>query len=269
MSGFSADWLDLREPYDALARNPTILDAVVASLAGRPLVSIVDLAAGTGSLLRALAPRIPAPQSWRLVEHDRSLLSRAQAAPRLMPTTIAAVALDLSRDLDAALDGAVDLIATSAFLDLVSRDWLDRLAAKAAARSIPVYTALSYDGRIELDPSDPCDAAIVAAINAHQRRDKGFGPALGPTAARAMIAQFEGLDYWVIHGPADWVFGSNDRDIQMEVLAGWVGAAREIGDIALTEIAGWLARRRNAVIAGRLSMRVGHVDVFARPMGMR
>ena len=59
--------------------------------------------------------------------------------------------VDLARDLEAALDGPVDLVTTSALLDLVSDDWLERLAIEAAARRLPVYAALSYDGRIELD----------------------------------------------------------------------------------------------------------------------
>jgi hypothetical protein len=66
MSSFSAEWLALREPYDARARDPAVLDAVVASVRGFPSMKIVDLASGTGSTLRALAPRLAARQSWVL-----------------------------------------------------------------------------------------------------------------------------------------------------------------------------------------------------------
>ena len=117
-------------------------------------------------------------------QRSRSACRCGKAMPlrrRMSPST--AVALDLTRDLEAALEGPVDLVTASALLDLVSETWLERLAVETAARSIPLYAALSYDGRIELTPPDPLDAAIVAAVNAHQRTDKGFGPALGPAAA--------------------------------------------------------------------------------------
>jgi len=269
MSGFSPEWLALREPYDARARNPAVLDAVAASLNRYPSIRIVDLACGTGSTLRALAPRLPAQQNWRLADNDLSLLARATAMPRPAGVAVTAVPLDLNRDLEAVLDGPVDLITASALLDLVSETWLERLAVETAARSIPVYAALSYDGRIELGPSDPFDAAIVAAVNAHQRTDKGFGPALGPAAASWAIARFEKLGYSVIHGASDWVIGPNHRDIQVEIFAGWASAVRELGDLSLVDTAAWLTRRRDAVTAGNSSIRVGHVDVFARPMGTR
>jgi SAM-dependent methyltransferase len=269
MSGFSAEWLALREPYDARARNPAVREAVVISLKDCPSIRIVDLACGTGSTLRALAPHLRAQQNWRLADNDLSLLARASAVPHPEGVTIVAVPLDLNRDLEGMLDGPVDLITTSALLDLVSEDWLERLAVEIAARSIPLYAALSYDGRIALDPVDPGDAAIIAAVNAHQRTDKGFGSALGPTAASFAIARFESLGYSVVHGTSDWIIGPDDCDIQMEIFAGWASAARETGELPLADTIAWLTRRRAAAAAGRSSMRVGHVDIFARPMGTR
>jgi Methyltransferase domain len=269
MSGFSADWLALREAHDARARNPAVLDAVIASLKAFRSIRIVDLACGTGSTLRALSPRLVAQQNWRLVDNDLGLLARASATRKPAGVTVTTMPLDLNRDLEAVLDGPVDLITTSALLDLVSEPWLERLMVEIAARTIPLYAALSYDGRIELSSTDPLDAAIVAAVNAHQRTDKGFGPALGPTAASAAIARFESLGYSVVHGNSDWVIGPHDREFQMEILGGWASAARDMDDLPLADTVEWLTRRRDAVAAGRSSIRVGHVDFFAAPMGTR
>jgi hypothetical protein len=261
---FSAEWLALREPHDVRARNPEVLREVAGTLAHHPSVTIIDLACGTGSTLRALAPHFSARQTWRLVDNNLSLLARINTSPNAT-----AIPLDIARDLEAALDGQVDLVTTSALLDLVSGEWLERLAVEAAARRIPVYAALTYDGRVELDPPDPLDKQVVAAVNAHQRRDKGFGPALGPAAARAAIEQFERVGYAVVHGVSDGVFTPADREIQTETLSGWASAAREVGTPPLAEVFDWLNRRRAAVAAGRSSIRVGHVDLFARPSGAR
>jgi hypothetical protein len=268
MSGFSAEWLELREPYDVHARNRTVLDAVFDLIADQPSVVIVDLACGTGSTVRALGPRIKARQHWRLVDNDLSLLARVPSSspPGL---NVSAVPIDLSRDLEAVFDSAADLITMSALLDLVSRDWLNQLAAEAAAHRLPVYAALSYDGRVELAPAELLDRRIVDAVNRHQRTDKGFGPALGPSAAKTAIAAFEGVGYAVTHGLADWDLGPADRAIQTEVLSGWADAARKIGDPPQPEIVDWLQRRRELIAAGRSSLRVGHVDLLARPASTR
>jgi SAM-dependent methyltransferase len=269
MSGFSAEWLALREPYDAQARNAAVLDAVAASFKTLPSIRIVDLACGTGSTLRALGPRLAAPQNWRLIDNDLSLLGRALEMPRGKNIAVEGVPLDLNRDLEAVLDGPVDLIVTSALLDLVSEVWLERLVMETVARSIPVYAALSYDGRIDLGPADPLDAAVVAAVNAHQTTNKGFGLALGPAAGAAAIEKFEKLGCSVEHGASDWVIGPSDRNMQIEIFSGWASAAREIGDLSLADTVSWLTRRRDLVSNGRSSIRVGHVDFFARPIATR
>lgn len=268
MSGFSADWLALREPHDLRARNPAVLEAVVALLKDVRQVRIADLACGSGSTLRALSPRLDAQQNWRLVDNDLSLLARASDAARPAGVTVTAVPIDLNRDLESALDGPIDLVTTSALLDLVSEPWLERLTIEIAARKIPFYAALNYDGRIDLGPRDSLDGKIIDAVNMHQRTDKGFGPALGPLAASNAIARFENVGYAVTHGKSDWVAGPQDSEFQLEILIGWAAAAREM-QMPLADTVEWLTRRRDSLAAGRSSLRVGHVDFFASPTAMR
>jgi hypothetical protein len=269
MSGFSAQWLALREPYDLRARSAGVLDAVAAAFRNQPAVAVVDLACGAGASLRAIGPRLPPRQSWRLVDNDLGLLARTAALAQPPRLSVTAQAVDLARDLELALDGPLDLVTCSALLDLVSAPWLERLVVEAAARRLPVYAALSYDGRATLEPSDAFDAEMVAAVNRHQRRDKGFGPALGPQAAALAVARFEGVGYGVVQGRSDWIFRPQDGAIQESILAGWATAAGELGDVPLDRIAAWFTHRRELVADGRAGLQVGHIDLFATPMGRR
>ena len=269
MSGFSSDWLALREPYDLAARNTTVLDAVLAAFRGQGSIAVVDLACGTGATLRAIGGRLPARQSWRLVDNDLGLLGTAATLARPPAVTVTARAVDLVRDLELALDGPIDLITTSALLDLVSEDWLERLLLEAAARRLPVYAALNYDGQVSFDPPHRFDADVVAAVNRHQHGDKGFGPALGPDAARYAADVVKRVGYSFVEGLSDWTFGKTDQAIQSEVLRGFANAAGELGDLPDERVADWVARRLDMVAAGSSSMRVGHVDFFAMPMPIR
>src|SRR3954468_864548 len=105
MSGFSPDWLELREPYDLRARNTGVLEAVIGFLKSRPSIQISDLACGAGSTLRALSSSLSARQSWKLVDNDPDLLTRATAGPLAKEVVVTAVRLDLSSNIAAALDG--------------------------------------------------------------------------------------------------------------------------------------------------------------------
>lgn len=269
MSGFSVEWLTLREDHDMRARNPMVLGAAISLLKSKSAVHLVDLACGAGSTLRSLSPQLPARQNWDLVDNDSRLLNAACAGHFSDEIGLNAIQLDLNGNFEVVLNQPSDLITTSALLDLVSEAWLDRFARHVAARRLPVYAALTYDGRIDLSPADRTDAAIAAAVNAHQRNDKGFGPALGPTAAVAAISRFEMLGYSILQGNSDWVIGTADRDIQIELLNGWAVAASEMKFLPSHEIDSWLTRRREAVGQHTSTMRVGHVDFLAAPSTTR
>jgi hypothetical protein len=265
--GFSAQWLSLREPYDLAARNATVLNAVAEAFVGRTSIALVDLACGTGASLRAISGHLPARQHWRLVDNDLGLLARAAALGKPPDINVLTRPIDLVRDLELALEAPLDLVTASALLDLVSSEWLDRFVIEAAARHLPVYAALTFDGRISLEPREALDQEIMAAFKAHQRSDKGFGPALGPTAGERATDRFAYFGYAVAEGRSDWVLEPKDAKIQDAVFSAWA----ELNTLTLPPeaTAKWLALRRAHLAEGSSRLEIGHVDLFARPMGRR
>jgi hypothetical protein len=266
MSGFSAQWLALREPHDQAARSRTVLDALAAAFAGAPAIAVTDLACGTGATMRAIGGLLPPRQDWRLVDNDETLLALATAGPAF-EVEADTVSADIADHLEAAI-GEPDLVATSALLDLVSAAWLDRLVAALARLQRPLYVALSYDGKVAITPAAAHDTAVIAAVNRHQRTDKGFGPALGPDAARVAPDRFRKNGFAVVAGRSDWRLGAEASEMQLALLAGWAEAAGAIG-VEQALLDEWLGERRDLVAAGRSAISVGHVDFFAAPIGRR
>jgi hypothetical protein len=282
VSGFASDWLALREPADRKARDAGLLDAVVEHLAQsaqrkpstRPAApTITDLACGTGSTLRAVAPRLAGAQRWRLVDHDPALLAHAaRAGTTAAVATHAAGALtidtlcaDLAREIEAIVALEADLVTTSAFLDLVSEAWLARWVGALQRHRRAVYAALSYDGRVDCSPADPLDADVFAAFDAHQRRDKGLGGALGPEAAAAAVRLLRDAGFEVRVARADWRLAGEDLPLQRHLLAGWRDAVAETGRLDAGALDAWHARRLAAIDAGTSTIVVGHLDLFATP----
>jgi hypothetical protein len=287
VSGFSADWLALREPSDAAARSAALVATLRSTLepgtAGAPL-AIVDLGAGAGSNLRYLAPLLRGTQHWRLVDHDAQLLDAALATTatwarergarvRHHGSTLVADAdglelrvqcqrADLAR-LDAIELPQAGLVTAAALLDLVSQGWLDALARRCHAAGAAVCFALTYDGRTTATPPEPEDAEALELFNRHQCSDKGFGPALGPAAPSAAERAFAALGFDTATAFSDWHVERQAATLQRALLDGWLGAAAEIAPARRTALESWHARRTAHVSAGRSELVVGHMDLVA------
>lgn len=266
MTGFSAEWLSLREPADRRARDPRLLARLAAHFTGRERVSILDLGCGTGANLRAMAPALPCAQDWRLIDHDPALLEAARCelegwqAPPCAGLSVSCESADFSGGVDALLDAPCDLVTASALFDLVSPRWLDNLAAALAARSLPLYSVLIYNGVMRWEPPHAADDAVCAAFNAHQHGDKGFGPAAGPDAAPYLAARLAGHGYQVMTAASPWVLGEGDRPLLAATAAGIAAAARETGRVSAGQVEDWLTSARAAG-----SCHIGHVDILALP----
>jgi SAM-dependent methyltransferase len=278
MSGFSPAWLALREPADRRARNADVLAAVASRFEDCERIGVTDLGCGTGSTLRALAGRLPARQSWRLVDHDAALLDAARAAlagwadgaepagdglnlvkdGRRIAVTFARA--DLLADIEDVLASSGDLVTASALFDLTSEPWIGDFVHFLGQFGKPLYAALTYDGRETWQPPHRLDAAVREAFHAHQRRDKGFGPAAGPAAAGTLIGALRARGYAVTTGDSPWRLGENDAALLRDLAQGTALAVRETGLLPAAAVDDWLAARRQAV-----SCVIGHTDVLAIP----
>jgi hypothetical protein len=289
MSGFSRDWLKLRESADLAARDTALARQFGAALlrrAGEP-VRLFDLGAGSGANCRALLPRIGGDQDWILIDRDRDLLAaqaeeftlwaRRQGYPilagggRIRITAgkaswnVTSMPLDLARDQAAlhALDA--DGMTAAAFFDLVSSEWIEGLVAYLSRRRVPLFAALTVDGRRAWDPPLAEDAILAEAFQCHQTCDKGFGPALGGAAPKMLGEILAARGFRVTEAPSDWRLEARDRTLLAELIAGEARAARAARPEKGVVIATWEKQRRDQLENGRLKLTIGHRDLLALP----
>ena len=259
---FDVTWLDLREPVDHRSRAVALLTPLREWWSSTGRSSVLDLGCGTGSNLRYMAPRLPGPQRWTMVDHDEALLGKIRVPSGNL--TVRTLRADLGEAI-AEVDAA-DLVTASALLDLVSEPWLRELAAACVAGRRGVLFALSYDGTVSWQgDDDPLDRTVLDAVNEHQLRDKGLGPALGPTAGRTVERVFHeaGYETWLVASP--WELGQDDEELVRPLLDGWVSAAIEQLPEVAERARAWAERRATAVASGHARLSVGHCDVLALP----
>ena len=287
MDNSLSTWLQLREPVDASARSESLTRTIVDALAHRETVQLLDLATGTGSNLRYLAPRLQGRQRWLVIDRDSTLLA---LLPELMSSwgtdrryhvdTISGSECVIrneqlecqveSRSLDLNSLDVVDifagrhLVTASALLDLVSEQWLIALAARCREVGAAALFAMTYNGWSSCSPAEPEDEMIRELLNRHQKTDKGLGgSAAGPDAASCAARCFADSDYRVWTEPSDWILGSPEHELQRRLIDGWARAATELAPENASGIAQWRARRIGHVDAGRSRIVVGHFDVAA------
>jgi hypothetical protein len=266
MGGFSAEWLNLREPVDARSRS----EELVAELAARvPLRGLraLDLGSGTGANIRYLAPRLSGEQQWVALDNDSALLKQQGALLGNISSgcKLSSQQFDLATDLESLPILGCHLVTASALLDLVSASWLQSLAMMCANNRVAVMFALNYDGQVQCLPHDSEDEWLMGLVNRHQQSEKGFGPALGPDATRYACDVFKRLGFQWRISASDWLIEPDEQALQRELIAGWVAAAREVSPAEAARVEQWGSRRNAHRSAGTSRIRVGHQDFIAWP----
>jgi hypothetical protein len=265
----SPAWLDLREPADAVGRSRELVEHLRPRLPPTGCLVIHDLASGTGSMGRWLAPLLRGPQRWVLHDLDENLLNVAAGELPRPAADGGSVAVEARRSDVTELHpddlAGASLITASALLDLLTHEELARLIYVCAEARCPALLCLSVLGCVELAPADPFDSLVAAAFDAHQRRMTGRGRLLGPDAVAAAVEGFRSRGADVLVRPSPWRLGAAEADLATEWFTGWIRAACDLS-ADLDAIAGSYASRRLAEArAGELRVTVGHADLSVLP----
>ena len=280
------DWLALREPADAAARDrswPALRPAVAAWLAprladgDRPL-HVIDAGAGTGANARWLAPRLTAlapghPVRWTLLDHDDRLL--AHVPPGLSARRVCGDLADLPGLLrqPGSPEPGVTLVTASALLDLLTADQLDRFVDDAMAAGAALLVALTIGPAWHVEPLDGPDAQsteptepteLTERLDAAFHEHQGRGQALGHRAIDHLVDRYPGL----VQADSPWHLDAADPAqsalidrFLTERVAAAVAARPELRDPAQS----WLERRRTQLRRGWLTVRLEHTDVWLSP----
>lgn len=268
-TGVSPAWLDLRERADGAARSQDLVRRLRPRLPDdRPLV-VHDLACGSGSMGRWLAPLLAGPQRWVLHDRDPDLLALAESAVPDSSADGAVVTVETRLSDVTQLDpeelAGSNLITASALLDLLTEDELAALVEVCAEAGCPVLFALSVTGRVQLLPADPLDSRVAASFDAHQRRVTPRGRLYGPDAGGAAVRAFRRLGAETVVRPSPWRLGPEDAGLTAEWLAGWIEAACEQDADLAADVDPYRRRRLREAEEGRLAVTVGHADLLVLP----
>lgn len=288
---FSDQWLTLREPADHRARDAQLTHAVDQWLTRRAAAhpprearsletprSVIDLGCGSGSNLRYLAPRLQGAQSWRLIDHDSGLLAQARLRCESLssadgqPIHLETDQLSLTAAWEHGLEGA-DLVTASALFDLLTAADIEALADACQRSGCAVLFALSIDGLIRFHDAGGSalygddDRFMLAALQAHQHRDKGGGPAVGSEAPRRLRESFHRRGYLIREAASPWRLGPESLPLAEALMAGWRKALHEQLPQQRDRVDQWHARRLDDLQRERATLTVGHRDLLATPTG--
>ncbi len=284
---FDIDWLNERYPFDVEARDKALESKVVAYLANKSELTLVDVGAGTGSNCLYFIKQFPQNQKWYLIEQNGDLKKatikrlkdyaayhkynferkketiKITAPKRKVTVTIIndsllnlATLVNLKK---------VDLVLANAVFDLFSSDQMTELVNLIAANKLAFYHTLGYEG-MTFEPSDPFDDVFVDSYNTHMERPQDFGQALGKKANAFMAQLFEKQDSSVETAASIWQIEPVDIRMHYYLLNFMENALAEM-DLAPAmqqNFEKWIQRKKELIIMGQQRLIITHQDIFVQ-----
>ncbi|MCI4647387.1 class I SAM-dependent methyltransferase [Phaeodactylibacter sp.] len=287
---FATDWLEERYRFDVAARNPKVEAACLQYFAQHPMVSIIDIGAGTGANFIYLSEKFPQSQQWALVELNPNLLKRARerlkiwAAAKGYTVRENGQRLDFQRSgqhihiqlLQGSLlelprllqPGQYQLVTASAVFDLLSKQMLSDLIQTFHHNRLALLTTLNYESMAYL-PGDAEDKRWIELYEAHMQREQDFGRALGPGCSDFLENGYAQLPTaQTLRAPSRWQIEPADTSMHGHMLQFLEKSLLEMTSMGHSGkgLDAWLQRKKTQLQAQQLRLSVVHSDFFTAPV---
>ncbi len=285
----ATEYLTAKRTVDDRALDRTVLERFATGLNDRQNPRVLEVGAGTGTMVVRLAEHglLPDGTTYRAVDRERAHIEAARThVPEWLSDAGYDVRLD-GEELVAERDGrvirvrfevtdafdldcTVDAVVACAFLDLVALPkGVERLAGYLNDGLL--YAPITFDGLTGFVPHHPDDEAITRAYHRHmETREQPGRPDAGravleavPTAGGELVAV--GGSDWVIR-PVDGTYPADEELVLDHLLSTVVGAVSELEESnrATERILEWERHRRIQLRDTELTFLAHNLDTLAR-----
>ncbi|MFM7083914.1 MAG: hypothetical protein ACKOW3_02760 [Hyphomicrobium sp.] len=265
-----------KEILDQHSKNNDVTDALAGWFEVRSSLNIMDLKAGIGANIRALAPILPLDQNWTLCVQNKNEMNivvdyLTRWAPAFtekngeyflerqgLKLGLKFHSLSSEAEQSSLSFESHNLIVMDGHLNHLTPQNIRKLVQKTAQQNAAFLARLVFDGRIKFFPPQPPDNPFTAAYNRRLMKDIGFGLPAGHLAIEHLSEQFRLCGYTLIEGKSPLHLHEKDQSLMSALLKQLAQSQREIAKGHDKMIDMWLARSRR-------HMEVGQNDLLALP----
>jgi len=281
-----AQWLELRIPYDTIARNPVIEAICQQYLKHYKCLRIVDLGAGTGANCRYYLSKFSQEQEWFLVEQNQELLEIAftNLASWAVQNGYEAKSQHLKLNLESqvhkiTIQGIVgsildleklidlknfNLAVANAVFDLFSKQQFHTFLKYLHKYQLPLLTTINYTGMNFIPQTDE-DVDFIQYYDLHMKRPQDFGKGMGDECGTGIWETMQVMGMKGLQGESPWEIGSSDRTF-LELILDFmkISIPEIISEESLHQkLDIWLNKKQQMIAQKQLNCHVTHQDFWA------
>jgi hypothetical protein len=273
-TNFQEEWLDIRYPFDAAARNPKVHVQFEDHFSGYDQLRLWDIGSGTGNNFRYWFTKLAMPQEWRFIELNEDLGRRSLEKVNGYIASTASNHFTVEWKNESFLElsfgkgenSKPHAILANAVFDLLTPSMFTAFAEYLIDHNIPLLSTINFEGMEFMDGTYQ-DKYYVNCYIQHMNRIQDYGRTLGSDCNAFAKSFYEKRGIKHIFGQSNWQIKETDSALLLATLNYMSEAVPEMlpNDQEKHHFKDWLADKRRQVHEKKVRLIVYHYDWLVCP----